>query len=162
MQTTRPSQTCYNLDIVGHICKGSRWRYNIIQGWWKLLEFGWAITTQVHNNVYAIPQVESSGFPPNYCPPISTGPGIVYEVAFLWLLFCNFTRNFFFCRSRKFSQIPRRKAFIHCYVHFCFHQVSYRRSLALLGQDQVGQGVVAVTVQIMCGMQLRNNVHCRV
>ena len=135
MQTTRPSQTYCNLDIVGHICKGSRWRYNIIQGRWKLLEFGWVITTYI-KIMYM--QVESSGFPPNYCPPISTGPGIVYEVAFLWLLFCNFTRNFFFCRSRKFSQIPCRKAFIHCNVHYCFHQVSYRRSLALLGQDQVG------------------------
>ena len=117
MQTTRPSQAYCNLDIVGHICKGSRWRYNIIQGRWKLLEFGWAITTYIIMYMQSRRQ-SSSDFPPNYwvgkCPLISTGPGIVYEVAFLWLLFCNFTRNFFFCRSRKFSQIPRRKAFIHC------------------------------------------------
>ena len=72
MQTTRPSQTYCNLDIVGHICKGSRWRYNIIQGRWKLLEFGWVITTYIkimylrfrRQKVRVFPQIILHPFPP--------------------------------------------------------------------------------------------------
>ena len=123
MQTTRPSQAYCNLDIVGHICKGSRWRCNIIQGRWKLIEFGWAITTYIimymrsrRQKVQVFPQIIFLPFPPA-----------------LELFMRQHSCGYYSAFSRETSSFVIAEIFPRQVVNFRFHQVtSQKGSLAIL------------------------------